>query len=425
MMKNNLIKLILIFASIAFLASCEDFVNDYEQPNDTIGDDQFASSTDAQFLIRGVESQFALAMDQATSFSGGMSDELGFSRDMQGASFPTFEELNLAIIESNGPIPVNTDNTSVTNLYNQTHEFRKHADLLLEKLETQITFNEGEEAIENDVRFKANMYAGVGRYLLGAYFALEPTQPGSPVDVGPMMTDDQLFDEALNYFNTAETYASDAQTRILNTLRARIAMMRGNTGAAATAAANGMMDTDAPVNALYNSLNGNGWYFDCGIGRAQWHVDERFRTYTTDDPAESARFTYFTLPSSSDSTKTYIIQTKFGEEESPIRFVGWQENSLILAELAILGGDNPGGLALINQVRNSYGLSDRDDTYVEDNLDGDYLALLKMERDIEFFGEGMRLLDQRRWGDWHLDESITWQYMPVPRSERNNNPNVD
>lgn len=417
-------KYYLILLAFALFA-CDEYVNDYQEPNDSIGDDAFVTAGDAQFLITGVEGLFAGALDQATSLSGGMSDELGFTRDIQGASFVTFDELNRA--STLPPLPVNIDNNSVTGFYLDLHRFRKHTELLIDKTNNSIVFEEGEEAIRDKALFTGNFYSAVAKYMLGAYFGLEIDQPGNVIDAGPFLTRDDLYNQALTDLTSAEAYANEAQLRMINTFRARIYMLQGNSGMAASAAAAGMTQGDSPLLALYNLANVNDWHFDSGNGRIQWYADGRFGDYLEMDPNESARIPMIQVPgTATDSLDNplnfYNIQQKYPAEESPIRFLGWQENELILAEIEIEGGGN--GLTNINNVRANYGLSSLDDQYITDNHNGNAMELLMTERDKEFFGEGMRLLDQRRWGTWHLPLETSWLFMPIPLDERNANPNL-
>ena len=52
------------------------------------------------------------------------------------------------------------------------------------------------------------------------------------------------------------------------------------------------------------------------------------------------------------------------------------------------------------------------------------IGLLIEERDKELWTMGLRGLDQRRFGLWHLNESDQWRYLPIPLTERANNPNL-
>lgn len=92
---------------------------------------------------------------------------------------------------------------------------------------------------------------------------------------------------------------------------------------------------------------------------------------------------------------------------------------------------------LLNAVRDSY----TDPTVSElpggvdfDPLSGGDVTLnrVAIERDRTLFEQGLRLPDQRRLAqpaaEWHLRESVqggpTWQWLPLTRQERANNPNL-
>ena len=72
------------------------------------------------------------------------------------------------------------------------------------------------------------------------------------------------------------------------------------------------------------------------------------------------------------------------------------------AELALRLGDAAGALTQINLVRLSHGLT------ALDSVDMDVVIV---ERDKELVTLGMRLIDQRRFGLWHLPGD-RWQYFP-------------
>ncbi len=422
-MKNIYLILLLTFA----IFSCDDFVSDYEKPNDSIGNDQFKTAKDAQFLVKGVQGLFAEAYDQMTSMAGGLSDEMNFTRDIQGASFVQFDEINRATTLP--PLPLNPNNNSIANGFKAVQEFRKHTELLIEKCENDIVFNEGEEGIKNDALYNGYFYSAVAKYFLGSYFGLEINSPGATIDVGPLLSRSELYTMTLADLAEAEKYASEAQLRSINTFRARIYILQNNTTMAATALSAGMVQGDANVNALYNALALNDWFYDSGNGRIQWYAAPRYAAYLDLDPKESARIPLFSFPgTATDSTgaplNVYSIQNKHSTTESPIRFLGWQENELLLAELAIDGGDVGTGLIHVNNVRASYNLDAIDDQYITDNYAGDAMAMLIAERDKEFFCEGMRLLDQRHFDLWHLDPATSWMHLPLPLAERQANPNL-
>ena len=92
----------------------------------------------------------------------------------------------------------------------------------------------------------------------------------------------------------------------------------------------------------------------------------------------------------------------------------WQENNLMLAELALRGQATGDALALVNEVRASHSIA---------NLASVDLDVIYVERDKELFCTGSRLPDERRFNKWHLG-SGTWQYFPITIDEINSNHNL-
>ena len=103
-------------------------------------------------------------------------------------------------------------------------------------------------------------------------------------------------------------------------------------------------------------------------------------------------------------------------------FISWQELFLIRAELELRGYDagSESALELVNEVRDSYGLSD---------LNSIDLERLAVERDRTLFATGNRLPDQRRMDvvEWHLKDQVggqqTAQWLQLTQAETEPNPN--
>jgi hypothetical protein len=133
-----------------------------------------------------------------------------------------------------------------------------------------------------------------------------------------------------------------------------------------------------------------------------------------------------------------FVQTKYREAD-PIPFMTWQEVYLMRAELE-LRGYSTGSMSaqqLLNAVRDSY--ADPTVSELPDGVDFDPLSSgdvtlnrVAIERDRTLFGQGLRLPDQRRLAqpaaEWHLrpsaQDGTTWQWLPISRQERANNPNL-
>jgi hypothetical protein len=76
-------------------------------------------------------------------------------------------------------------------------------------------------------------------------------------------------------------------------------------------------------------------------------------------------------------------------------------------------------LARVNEVRASHGLAE-----LVPETGTLTLVDLIAERDKELWLTGARMVDQNRFGLWHLPEG-RWRYLPIPQEERNANPFID
>jgi starch-binding outer membrane protein, SusD/RagB family len=129
----------------------------------------------------------------------------------------------------------------------------------------------------------------------------------------------------------------------------------------------------------------------------------------------------------------------------PVNLVSGKEMVLIRAEAALASGDVAQGMALINQVRQSYENYFTGETLAPataSNL-GEAWTALKRERGIELLLEGRRFGDLRRWqanntpGELHPLEYVLDRHVqtfdvprqqvlcsPIPRSEKERNANI-
>ena len=169
-----------------------------------------------------------------------------------------------------------------------------------------------------------------------------------------------------------------------------------------------MAKRDASYDAIYDSEVTNPWHFWSGGGRRQFVVSRRFEEYLAEDPEEASRIPIL-------QTSSRYRQNKYTAVDSPIPFLTWQEMQLIRAEVAVRSNAPGTALEFINTIRKFYRLS----VISEDPTLDDVLV----ERDKELFCTGLRLVDQRRTGSWHLPLG-TWQYIPISQRERDSNANL-
>jgi hypothetical protein len=130
-------------------------------------------------------------------------------------------------------------------------------------------------------------------------------------------------------------------------------------------------------------------------------------------------------------------QRKFDSITDSINLSSGREMRLILAESALRDGDIGGATTILNSLRTSAGAGEAP---APANLEAAW-TWLKRERGIELWLEGRRLADLRRWkeggtpGDLHPAEYGLTRggpdlrnavlCLPIPNSERNQNPNLE
>jgi len=390
-------------AAVLMLNSgCTRFSNSVEPVINQVIDDRLNDASQVNFLIIGVKQRFATALAQTMVLASGLSDEFFFDQRVPNATFPTFNEIDLGDIR--------TDNNSVDGAYNPLGELRFLSDDLVRRIGS-LTISDA--TLKNSALYNGYLFGGIARYLYASYFGLNPTEGGGVIDNGPFIPSAQMYDLALEKFQQALSHAgSDAERRVVNSLIARIHLIRGNFSAARTAASAGMVQGDVAFQGKYSTLSTNFYWQQAGLGRPQYVVDARFLAYITADPKEKNRIDL--RPITGSGGVVFQRQGKYATESTPIDFMSWQENELMLAELDVREGNTASALTHLNAVRASHQL----DPLTSIDLDGIYV-----ERDKELFVTGIRLVDQRRFNRFHLPAG-KWQYLPITDDERNNNPNL-
>lgn len=402
-MLKRIVLLILLPALLLVFVRCSDYATGVDPIITEVPDDNLNDATQVNFLITGVQARFATCHDQLMVLSSGLSDEFIFDSRVPNATFPTFLDIDKGDIRF--------DNNSVDGAYNALGELRYFADDILRRV---AELNVTDAALLKRAVFTGNLYGGIARYFYATYFALNPTEGGGVIDNGPFIPSDQMYDLALAKLQEALANApGDADARAVNSLIARIHLIRGNFANARTAATAGMVSGDAALQSKHNAQSTNFYWQQAGLGRPQYVADARFLDYVTADEKEKARISL--TPITNTNGETFQRQSKYATESSPIDLMSWQENELMLAELDVREGNAGSALTRVNAVRASHGL---------DPLAGPVdLDVIYSERDKELFVTGIRLVDQRRFGRFHLPAG-TWLFLPITDDERNNNPNL-
>jgi len=408
MKKQFFIIFVLLLSFLVFTTACDEFSTSVDPPIDEVEDALLTSESEVEFVITGVRTEFTDVIEQVGLLSGLLADELIFDQNVPNATFPTFNNID------DGEIQL-TDN-SVDGCFNALGQLRYFADDLVGRI-GNIEFEN--ENLENKAYFYGYFFGGVARMFYAAYFGLDETTPGGVIDAGAFIPQDDMYDLAVTKLTNALDYASASQEKVVNTVLARLYLNQNDYTNAATYAADGLMEGDNPFQATYVIEDPNWWWTQGGRGRSQVVLDFRFKDYVDANPDEACRV--LLDPIMGRDGNYYYRQGKYLEETSPIDFVTWQENYLILAECA-LNGETTAQTALdyVNALRASRATSD----YQLDDLTAIDMDVLKLERDKELMCTASRFPDQHRWDIFHLAEG-KWEYLPIPESERNANPNID
>jgi starch-binding outer membrane protein, SusD/RagB family len=437
MKKLSLLVLVTLFALA--MTACEDWVQSVEPQISVAEDEALDTPEEIPFLITGVESRFAFVYTRLTVSADMIADQLIFDTAMPLATFPTYRDAN-ANWGNVGDQTTFSDNTN-RNVYTPLGGFRFIADDLLDRIQRVDGLS---EAVSTRATFVGNFYGAAARYFIGFYFSEDACGAdagigsggpecletlGGPINASATIPARQMAtDEILPRLAAAEAVATPYQQRVINTFRARMLLFLGEYEDAYTFAQDGMEAGDAPFRSLHSVQSSNEFYFAAGIGRIQVIPDYRFAQYIEDDPNEANRVQI--VPAEVNPNR--FRQDVYPAQESPMNFLTWQENELMLAELEALHGQGTGGqisaLTRINDVRASHDIDPLIGTVDED--------MIFVERDKELFLRSVRMFDQLRFNRWHEEVQGTpgtgltgtpigpWRGIPIPNDERNQNPNV-
>lgn len=401
-MKKSILGL-LSLALLFGVAGCQDWVQDVDDPIDAAPEDNLTQPNRIDFLLTGVKGTFAETHDQITLLADGLSDQQVFDRNLPQATFPSFDRL-----ESAQP---NLDDGTVND---ELGELRFYSDNLIAKINEIGDVPAEFQDVRREALFYGHFLGGVARGWYASYLGLEPTTGGGVIDNGPFVPSDAMYDSAVAKIEASLDHATAYEAKVAHSTLARLHTYAGEYQEALQSAQMGLEPGDEPFTTLHNAQSPNEWYFAANEGRVQWRANERFPGYVEDNPEEANRLPMYLLEGRAGTE--WSIQDIYPTRDTPIRFIDWQENHLLLAELGLRTGDSSvDPLELVNEVRNSHDISNRS------SVDMDAIV---EERDKELFARGQRLIDQRRFDMWHMGAG-TWRYFPISQNERNNNPNID
>lgn len=401
-MKKNKLLIVLLPLVFFFVSACEDYISNVDPVIDLAQDDLLNTEAQMEFLSKGVQQRFATTAGQLSCLMDLQSDAMIYTGKIPTASFPSFEEIDKGAI-----LP---DNATVQGVFQAVGQLRKYADDLVVRI-GKVSFTNDSKRISS--LYTGYLYGGIARFYMAIAFGLNQNEPGGVIDAGPFIPQSALLDQAIAKMKEALAIQTDAYLKkVANSMIAKAYLAKKDYANAATYAASGLVSGDKAFEALHNDVFNIYFWGFAGAGRVQIAVNERFNNYIKADPKEAGRLKIGTVKGSDNLT--YYWQLKYPDKFNNFPIMTWQENNLMIAECSLRGSGSGNALALVNAVRTSRSL----DALTTIDVNG-----IMVERDKELFVQGTRLMDQHRTGTWHLTGN-EWRYMPIPRNERNANPNL-
>ncbi len=409
---------------LAILAGCGDVLSLKQENTNQVTADAAYTPANARLIVNGAIADFECAYTRYVLGSALLGDEL--INAFANSNSYEYDNRNLRPVS---PYAGGCNTVQNPGIYTALSTARGTADAAFDHLNGWT-----DEQVSNRTKLmgQAAAYAGYSLVLLGEGFCT------AAVNLSAEMTPAQLYTEAVQRFDkaiAAATTASDQTTLNFARLgKARALLNSGNAAAAATEVAaipaNFVVNisTDAVntrrQNLVFVHLNMNFWA----------SVDPSYRNLTlgaNPDP----RVIVTNSGKTGTAAATVIWQaSKFTAVTTPIAVAKYAEAQLIIAEAKVAANDLAGAAAAINAARNSGGRTGMPAYDAAGQTAAQVRTQIIEERRREFFLEGHRFNDVRRfnlplvpapgtpyptggaWGDARC--------FPLPDVERLNNPNI-
>jgi starch-binding outer membrane protein, SusD/RagB family len=403
------------FLSIAVVCTalaCSNLL-DVKAP-DAIGSGTLETPDNAGQLVNSAIGDFYCAYGSYVVASGLMSGEL--QETTLTASRWSYDRRDIGSNES----AYSTNGCTALGTYTPISTARFTADHALTLLEG---WTDEEVADRAALIAKAATFGGYSRILLGEGFC------AAAINLGPQLSSNQLFQLAVQKFDTAVAAAQaagdDSMLNLALVGRARAKLDAGDNAGAATDAAlvpNGFLDTasydastDYRTNRVFAENNGHG----VTVAPQYRHLNDP--RVQVDSAGRLA----------ADEKTQLFLQKKYADGSASIAIASYTEAQLILAEAT--GGS--GAITILNNLRATVpGLSPLPASSDPAEIKAD----IAQERARWLWLQGTHLYDVRRLAlplvpaagvDYSLAYSKGGQYgsetcMPIPDVETNNNPNA-
>mgnify|MGYP006425337281 CR=1 FL=1 len=441
--RTSVLLLIFFVSTSLTLSGCDLFEVDNPQELPTQQIDQ-----DEQLLpavVNGVEGRFAGLLDQSILFSGLVADELRHT-----GSFPSFGDIDRGVLTAG--------NAEINPLYSSGASTVWSGDDTADRIDAQLESGEldsTEEAEFQNLKARALLFGGYALVVLSENFG------GVTIDAGERLSPENGFEEAITRFNesvaAAQAAVAAAQAAgdpsLDPSLEGRIANAQGleayAQGGIARASLNlGNLDDafDAATAALgvggnfnrevaYDQATNQNDIWTFMIGRSEVALGSSYPVPADADPR--------TATGPDEDTEDTLA--KHADRGADISLVRWQEMHLIRAEVLWRGSANVtqdlnAATGELNIVRAEAGLGAFTiDTSADAPPASDQVRdQIILERAAEFFLEGRRFFDARRYLDTPFEGTTvsSWppaewvgspsalQTFPIGQTEQNQNPNL-
>jgi starch-binding outer membrane protein, SusD/RagB family len=418
---------------IASVIACTDITTLAQENPGALSGTTLYVPGNAQLIVNGAISDFECAYARYVVGSGLFADELSVGIS-QTANF----DYDARRMTTNGPYGTNNcgatpSSTQQPGIYTPLSTARATTDTAAANLEK---WSDTDVPNRQKLLGQSYTYAGYSLTLLGESMC------SAAINLGPEILPAALFTEAKARFDKAipaATTANDAATLNLARIgRARALLdLGGPANLAAAAADAALVPATFVANTSPDAINArrqNALFIN--ISQSSFStVDTSFRNVlvpggTTQDP----RVLVTDLNRNGTATGSRIfLPGKSPTNATPMRIASYAEAQLIIAENAASLGDLPGAVTAINNARaRTAGVP----PYVlpAGATAADVKTQIIEERRREFFVEGHRLGDLRRYGLTFLPAAgAPYQYggvygtltcFPLPDVERINNPNI-
>jgi hypothetical protein len=414
-------------AVATLLAGCGDIFSLKQENPSTLTADAVYTPANAQLMVNGVIADLECAFSRFVLGGAILTDELT----------DALQNTELFDLDRRTTTPSSTyaggcGGAAIQNpgIYTSLSTARGVGDVAYERLEGWT-----DAEVPNRVRLMGQVAAYTGYSLV----FLGEAMCSAAINVGPEMTPAQLYAEAITRFDkaiAAATTAADNTTLNLAKMgKARALQNSGNLAAAATEVANipatfvVNMSTDATNPRRQNLIYAH------TVLNSFSSVDPSFRNVTLDGaPDPRVRVTDSGRVGTAGQTRVWTAD-KYPAVTTGIPITKYAEAQLIIAEARVAANDLTGAATAINNARNSGGRTGMPAYSAAGQSQAQVLAQLIEERRREFFLEGHRMGDIRRF-NLPLTPAAGTAYaqgggvygdqrcFALPAIERNNNPNI-